>query len=69
MKDVGTITRVNPDKRVEALMKFRRRIADNNEVISDFLFHIIIIFWRWFYWNFKWQWKSFHQADDLIEPI
>ena len=38
MKDVGTITRVNPDKRVEALMKFRRRIADNTEVIYLFFF-------------------------------
>ena len=38
MKDVGTITRVHPDKRVEALMKFRRRIADNTEVIYFFFF-------------------------------
>jgi len=32
MKDVGNITRVNPDKRVEALMKFRSRLAENASV-------------------------------------
>ena len=32
-KDIETFTRVNPDKRVEALMKFRKRISDNPEVI------------------------------------
>ena len=32
MKDVGNITRVMPDKRVEALMKFRKRLADNPKV-------------------------------------
>lgn len=32
MKDVGNITRVMPDKRVESLMKFRRRLADNPDV-------------------------------------
>lgn len=28
MKDVGDVTKLNPDRRVEALMKFRRRIAE-----------------------------------------
>jgi hypothetical protein len=32
MKDVGNITRVMPDKRVDALMKFRKRLADNPKV-------------------------------------
>lgn len=32
MRDVGNITRVTPDKRVESLMKFRRRLADNPDV-------------------------------------
>lgn len=32
MKDVGNITRVMPDKRVEALLQFRKRLADNPKV-------------------------------------
>ncbi|EFX88764.1 Piwi/Aubergine-like protein [Daphnia pulex] len=32
MKDVGNITRVMPDKRVESLMRFRKRLADNPEI-------------------------------------
>ena len=32
MKDVGNVTRVMPDKRVESLMKFRKRLADNPDV-------------------------------------
>jgi len=32
MKDVGNVTRVVPDRRVDALMKFRKRIADNPDV-------------------------------------
>lgn len=36
MKDVGNVTRVMPDKRVESLMKFRRRLADNPDVNTKF---------------------------------
>lgn len=42
MKDVGNITRVMPDKRVEALMKFRRRLADNPKV-SLYLVSSIVV--------------------------
>jgi hypothetical protein len=38
MKDVGNITRVNPDKRVEALMKFRSRLAENASVCQVTIF-------------------------------
>ena len=34
MKDVGNITRVNPDKRVDSLMRFRQRLQDTPEVIG-----------------------------------
>ena len=39
MKDVGDVTKLNPDRRVEALMKFRRRIAETPGVslISFFI--------------------------------
>lgn len=36
MKEVGAITRVTPDRRVEALLKFRKRLADNAEVKSTY---------------------------------
>ena len=39
MKDVGQITRVMPDKRVEALMKFRKRLADNPKVSVANIFY------------------------------
>lgn len=32
MKDVGNVTRVQPDKRVDSLMNFRRRLAENLDV-------------------------------------
>lgn len=32
MKDVGNVTRVPPDRRVESLMRFRRRLQENPEV-------------------------------------
>jgi len=35
MKDVGNITRVMPDKRVDALMKFRKRLADNPKIQEE----------------------------------
>lgn len=38
MKDVGNVTRVVPDRRVDALMKFRKRIADNPDVFSHIYF-------------------------------
>ena len=35
MKDVGNITRVNLDKRAEALMKFRSRLTENTKMIQQ----------------------------------
>ena len=35
MKDVGEITRVKPDARVNALMRFNKRLSDNQEVKND----------------------------------
>ncbi|XP_057371400.1 piwi-like protein Siwi [Daphnia carinata] len=35
MKDVGNVTRVTPDKRVESLMKFRRRLAENPDIQKE----------------------------------
>ena len=32
MLQIGQITRVGPDRRVETLMRFRRRLADNADV-------------------------------------
>ena len=32
MRQIGQITRVGPDRRVETLMRFRRRLADNTDV-------------------------------------
>lgn len=32
MKDVGEITRLRPDSRVQSLMRFNRRLADNEKV-------------------------------------
>lgn len=32
MKDVGSVTRVSPDRRVESLLKFRRRLRETPEV-------------------------------------
>lgn len=38
MKDVGNVTRVAPDRRVDALMKFRKRIADNPDVLKQYIY-------------------------------
>lgn len=39
MRDVAQVTRLNPDRRVESLMRFRRRLQDNPKVnpLSDYL--------------------------------
>ena len=42
MKDVGNVTRVAPDRRVESLMKFRKRITDNTDVI---IYSQTVLFW------------------------
>lgn len=34
MKEVGNVTRVAPDRRVDSLMRFRRRLQDNAEVTT-----------------------------------
>ena len=34
MKDVGEITRVKPDHRVQALIRFNTRLSQNQEVIT-----------------------------------
>ncbi len=45
MKDVGNITRVMPDKRVDALMKFRKRLADNPKVSAvNITYYNILIY-------------------------
>jgi len=38
MKDVGDVTKLNPQRRVESLLNFRRRIADTPNVSFIYLF-------------------------------
>ena len=35
MKDIGAVTKVNPDRRVASLMRFRKRLADTREIAAE----------------------------------
>ena len=47
MKDVAAVTRVNPDRRVESLMKFHRRLYNSDKVrsvVSQILLFVLFFF-------------------------